>query len=143
MINKIYSIKYINDTFGTAEGDKQIKSAANILIKTQPDNSDIIRTDGNEYLIYLVGYEEKRVVSYIRKLYKEFNNLPYEYGAAVGYSMRTDDLKTIQKRLVRRTCWYDNCYEHVDGWYGKHYISNETCSSGYWCSSKHGGRWWS
>ncbi len=103
VIVDLNNVKYINDTFGTVEGDKQIKSAANILIKTQPDNSDIIRTDGNEYLVYLVGYEEKRVVSYIRKLYKEFNNLPYEYGAAVGYSMRTDDLKTIDDAINEAT----------------------------------------
>ncbi len=97
------NVKYINDTFGTAEGDKQIKSAANVLIKIQPDNSDIIRTDGNEYLVYLVGYEEKRVVSYIRKLYKELNNLPHKFGAAIGYSMRTDDLKTIDDAVNEAT----------------------------------------
>lgn len=97
------NVKYINDTYGTNEGDNQIKSAANILIKTQLDNSDIIRTDGNEFLIYMVGYEQKRVISYIRKLYKEFNHLPYEYGAAIGYSMRTDDLKTIDDAINEAT----------------------------------------
>jgi len=97
------NVKYINDTYGTTEGDKQIKAAANILIKTQLDNSDMIRTDGNEYLIYLIGYEEKRIVSYIRKLYKEFNHLPYEYGAAIGYSMRTDDIKTIDDAINEAT----------------------------------------
>ncbi len=97
------NVKYINDTYGTAEGDNQIKSAANILIKTQIDNTDIIRTDGNEFLIYMIGFEEKRVISYMRKLYKEFNNLPYEYGAAIGYSMRTDDLKTIDDVINEAT----------------------------------------
>lgn len=97
------NVKYINDTFGTTEGDKQIKAAANVLIKTQLDNSDIIRTDGNEYLIYLIGYEEKRIVSYIRKLYKELNNLPHNFGAAIGFSMRTDDLKTIDDAINEAT----------------------------------------
>mgnify|MGYP002508939280 CR=1 FL=1 len=36
------NIQFINDTLGYEEGDKQIKSAANILIKTQLDNSDIM-----------------------------------------------------------------------------------------------------
>lgn len=89
-------VQEINDTLGYEKGDKQIKSAANILIKTQLDNSDIIRTDGNEFLVYLVGYDEKEVTTYIRKLNKEFKNLPYEFGATVGYSMITDDLKTIE-----------------------------------------------
>ena len=89
-------VQEINDTLGYEKGDKQIKAAAHILIKTQLDNSDIIRTDGNEFLVYLVGYDEKEVTTYIRKLNKEFKNLPYDFGATVGYSMITDDLKSIE-----------------------------------------------
>ena len=103
IIVDLNNVKYINDTFGTNEGDNQIKMAANILIKTQLDNTDIIRTDGNEFLVYMVGYEEKRIVSFIRKLYKEFASLPYEYGAAIGYSMREDDLKTIDDAINEAT----------------------------------------
>ena len=98
--NKIKEeVRNINDTLGYEQGDAQIKAAANILIKTQLDNTDIMRTDGNEYLIYLVGYQEKQVVSYIRKLYKEFKTLPYEHGAAIGYSMITNDMKTIEDSI--------------------------------------------
>lgn len=92
-------LQTINDTLGHEAGDEQIKAAANILIKTQIDNSDIIRTDGNEFLIYLVGYEEKQVVSYIRKLYKEFKSMPYEHGATIGFSVITDDIKTIEDAI--------------------------------------------
>lgn len=93
------NVQEINDTLGYEEGDIQIKAAANILIKTQLDNSDIIRTDGNEFMVYLVGYEQRQIVSYIRKLYKEFKTLPHEYGAALGYSMITDDIKTIEDAM--------------------------------------------
>ena len=96
IIIDLNQVRNINDTMGYEQGDAQIKAAANVLIKTQLDNTDIMRTDGNEYLIYLVGYQEKQVVSYIRKLYKEFKNLPYEHGAAIGYSMITNDMKTIE-----------------------------------------------
>lgn len=99
IIIDLNQVRSINDKLGYAEGDAQIKAAANILIKTQLDNTDIMRTDGNEYLIYLVGYQEKQVVSYIRKLYKEFKNLPYEHGAAIGYSMITNDMKTIEDSI--------------------------------------------
>ncbi len=92
-------VQDINDSFGYEEGDKQIKAAANTLIKTQLDNSDIIRTDGNEFLIYLVGYSEKQIISYTRKLYKEFKSLPYDFGAAIGYSMITDDIKTLEDAI--------------------------------------------
>ena len=107
--NKIYpqtmivvdlnNIAYLNDTKGYEAGDKQITALANILIKTQLDNSDIMRTNGNEFLIYLVGYQQKHIVNYIHKLTKEFKKLPYEYGAAIGYSMINDDIKTIEDAI--------------------------------------------
>lgn len=99
IIIDLNQVQTINDRLGYEEGDNQIKAAANVLIKTQLDNTDIMRTDGNEYLIYMVGYQEKQVVSYIRKLYKEFKNLPYEHGAAIGYSMITNDIKTIEDAI--------------------------------------------
>jgi len=99
IIIDLNSVRSINDQLGYEQGDAQIKAAANVLIKTQLDNTDIMRTDGNEYLIYLVGYQEKQVVSYIRKLYKEFKSLPYEHGASIGYSMITNDTKTIEDSI--------------------------------------------
>lgn len=92
-------IKEINDIYGHEEGDNQIKAAANILIKTQRENSEIIRTDGNEFLIYLVGYEEKIITTYMHKLNKEFNSLPKNYGVSMGYSMIEDEIKTIDDAI--------------------------------------------
>ena len=97
------NVKYLNDTFGHEEGDKQIKAAANALFKTQLENSELIRTDGNEFMVYLVGYNEKQVISYIKKLLKEFKKLPYEYGVAVGFSMIVDDLKLIEDAFNEAT----------------------------------------
>ena len=97
------NIQFINDTLGYEEGDKQIKAAANILIKTQLDNSDIMRTDGNEFLVYLVGFTQKQVTNYIHKLNKEFKKLPYEYGAEFGYSMINDNVKTIEDAIIEAT----------------------------------------
>lgn len=97
------NIQFINDTLGYEEGDKQIKAAANILIKTQLDNSDIMRTDGNEFLVYLVGFTQKQVTNYIHKLNKEFKKLPYEYGAEFGYSMILDNVKTIEDAIIEAT----------------------------------------
>ena len=98
MIN-LNNLRHVNDVYGHEEGDKLIKLAANVLIRNQLDQSDIIRTDGNEYLIYLVGYEKSKVVSYMRKLYKELGELPYGYGATLGYSMIEDDIKTIDDAI--------------------------------------------
>lgn len=92
-------LQEINDTLGYEEGDKQIQGAANILIRTQLDNTDIIRTDGTEFMVYLVGYNQKQVTSYMHKLNKEFKTLPQEHGVSMGYSMIEDNLKNIQDAI--------------------------------------------
>lgn len=97
------NIKYINDNKGHEEGDIVIKKAASILIVNQEANTDIIRTDGTEFLIYMVGYSEKDVVAYTRKLYKELKELPYGFGATIGYSMILDDVKTVDDAINEAT----------------------------------------
>ena len=92
-------VQEINDLYGYNEGDKQIKALANVLVKTQLDNSEIMRTDGNEFVIYLVGYSQKQISNYIFKLNKEIKKLPYQFGAEFGYSMILDDIKTIEDAL--------------------------------------------
>ena len=103
VIIDLNNIKYINDNYGHAEGDEVIKKAASILIVNQEENTDIIRTDGNEFLIYMVGYEEKKVQEYMRKISKEMKELPHEFGASLGYSMITDDIKTIDDAINEAT----------------------------------------
>ena len=103
IVMDLNNVQEINDTLGYDQGDAQIKAAANILIKTQLDNSDIIRTDGNEFLIYLVGYNEKQIIAYMRKLYKQLKELPHEFGAAFGYSMIEDEVKTLEDAINEAT----------------------------------------
>lgn len=103
IIVDLNNIAYINDNYGHAEGDKIIKEAANILIKTQISNTEIMRTNGNEFLIYMVGYDEKQIISYIRKLNKEFKELSHNFGAAIGYSTITDEIKTVDDAINEAT----------------------------------------
>ncbi|MBP5679281.1 MAG: GGDEF domain-containing protein [Bacilli bacterium] len=97
------NVKYVNDNYGHEEGDQLIIKAAGILVNTQLENSEIIRTDGNEFLIYLVGYSERQISTYTKKLSKEMKNLPHEFGAAVGYSMITDEIKTLDDAINEAT----------------------------------------
>lgn len=97
------NVKYINDNYGHEEGDDLIIKAAGILVNTQLENSEIMRTDGNEFLIYLVGYSERQVSTYVKKLGKEMKNLPHEFGAAIGYSMITDEIKTLDDAINEAT----------------------------------------
>ena len=103
IIVDLNNIAYINDNYGHAEGDSVIKEAANVLIRTQNPNSEIIRTNGNEFLIYMVSYDEKQVVSYIKKLHKELKELDHGFGAAIGYSIISDAIKTIDDAINEAT----------------------------------------
>ena len=103
VIIDLNNVKYVNDNYGHEAGDKLIIKAASILVNTQLENSEIIRTDGNEFLIYLVGYSEQQVSTYTSKLTKELKTLPYGFGAALGYSMIMDDIKTIDDAINEAT----------------------------------------
>ena len=97
----INKLKSLNDKYGHEVGDNQIKAVASVLIKTQRDNSEIMRTDGDEFMVYLVGYDEKKVSSYIHKLNREINaSIPNkEYGVSVGYTMILNEQTTIDDAI--------------------------------------------
>ena len=108
-LNKVYpqtivvvdlnNLKYINDNYGREKGDNLIVKAAGILLNTQIENTEIIRTDGTEFVIYLVGYTEDQIEVYTKKIRKELLELPYGFGASVGYSMIFDNIKTIDDAI--------------------------------------------
>lgn len=93
------NINYINDNYGHEEGDRVIKETASILISTQLENSEIIRTDGNEFMVYMIGYTEKQTEIYVKKLKKELKQLPYKFGAGIAYSMILDEIKTVNDAM--------------------------------------------
>ena len=95
--------KYINDNYGREKGDMLIVKASSILINTQLENTEIIRSDGNEFLIYMIGYNENQVDIYAKKLSKSLQELPYGFGAAIGYSMIVDNIKTIDDAINEAT----------------------------------------
>lgn len=103
LIIDLNKVQYINDTYGYEQGDKQIQAAANILIKLQLDNTDIIRTDGTEFMVYFVGHSEKQIASFMRKLNKEFKKLPYDYGVVMAYSTINDDIKLLEDAINEAT----------------------------------------
>ena len=103
VIVDLNNVKYVNDNHGHEAGDNLIVKAAGVLINTQLENSELIRTDGNEFLIYLVAYSKSQVSTYVEKLNKEMKSLPYGFGASTGYSMIVDDIKTIDDAINEAT----------------------------------------
>ena len=97
----INNLRKLNDRNGHEAGDNQIKAVASVLIKTQRDNTEIMRTDGDEFIIYLVGYYEKNIGTYIHKLTRELtSSLPNkECGVSIGYSMILNEQTTIDDAI--------------------------------------------
>ena len=112
VIADLNNLKYVNDNYGYEAGNDLIVQAASILINTQLEKSEIIRSDGNEFLIYLIGYTDKQINTYVAKLQKEFDKLPYGFGAAIGYSMITDEIKTIDDAINEATIEMRTNKEH-------------------------------
>ena len=114
----INGIKNINDSYGHVEGDKVIQAVANVLIKTQIDNTEIMRMDGNEFLVYMVGYPEKQILSYMKKLMKEFKKLPHDETVALGFSIIEDDTKLVEdcynEALIKMRENKENYQEIID-----------------------------
>ena len=92
-------IKRVNDKFGREAGDDIIKKAAGILINQQLENTDIIRSDGDEFIIYMVGYDEKQVKEYMGKLKRLIRDIPKCLGVEAGYSMIFDEVKTVDDAI--------------------------------------------
>lgn len=101
IIIDINKLKTLNDKYGHEAGDNQIRSVASVLIRTQKYNTEILRTDGDEFMIYLVGYDEKKVGSYIHKLNREIQNSlsNRDYGVSIGYSMINNEQTTIDDAI--------------------------------------------
>lgn len=64
------NLKFINDTYGHDGGDKYIAAAASILAKFASDNVIVGRMAGDEFFVFLYGYEKvediSRVISRIQ-----------------------------------------------------------------------------
>jgi len=83
-------LKYYNDTFGHAMGDKMLLSLSIVLKSSLSKNDLLFRTGGDEFIIFLSGYGLNEIKNYhksleeIRKRYCQINNI--EFSFAIGYS---------------------------------------------------------
>ena len=47
----------------------------------------------------MVGFEEKIVSEYAKKLLKDMKEIPDSYGVEIGYSMILDEVKTVDDAI--------------------------------------------
>lgn len=69
------NLKYTNDTFGHEAGDTLIKSASNIFEQFSVYGGVAARFSGDEFAIYIHGYESKeKILRIIKEKFNQFKN---------------------------------------------------------------------
>ena len=114
VVMDVNRLREINDTYGREAGDEIVKKVASVLINNQLENTDIVRSGGDEFLIYMVGYEEKKVSEYAKKLLKDMKDIPDSYGVEIGYSMILDEVKTVDDAINEATTDMKENKEELD-----------------------------
>ncbi|VHR83929.1 signaling protein [Clostridioides difficile] len=103
------NLKYINDTYGHDAGDEYIRCAADILKKFISWNGIVSRLSGDEFYVFIYGYESKDSIrDIINSVKKQMNNTllklhdgtEFKIRASAGISWYPDD-STNYDELMR------------------------------------------
>ena len=79
-------LKYLNDNFGHTEGDKGLKTVADIAKKVAKKDMYIYRVGGDEFAVLAVNSSEEDIKDTIAKFTEELSKTSYY--CSVGYSYR-------------------------------------------------------
>ncbi len=99
-------LKYLNDTFGHAAGDEALRAVSDALKKSVPKDSCVVRTGGDEFLIFGAldkdSTEPSQMEILIEKHLKEYNEShdnPYTVGASYGWVQEeiSNDTESIER----------------------------------------------
>ena len=85
IMSDLDGLKYINDTFGHAEGDRAISTLANALMNACPENALSARFGGDELFSVILGDCDPE--SIIKKIDEELNTFNEHSG--LGYTVKT------------------------------------------------------
>ncbi len=85
-------LKYLNDTYGHPAGDEAIAAVSSILLKSSPDGTRIVRTGGDEFLLFAALspqdadlHKMEELIDERVKKYNADHDNPYEVGVSYGW----------------------------------------------------------
>jgi diguanylate cyclase (GGDEF)-like protein len=84
-------LKSVNDRYGHDEGDRYIKSVAEILKRTLGEKAVMMRYGGDEFVAILAGCSMRQTKQYINSIKKEMElkteneELPYKISSSIGF----------------------------------------------------------
>ncbi len=93
-------LKYVNDTFGHAEGDRMLKIVADALRKCFDKHGSFYRISGDEFMAIIIGEEivqiDGMLVDFDRAVVEGSEGLPYRLTVSYGVALRSE---THEKEL--------------------------------------------
>lgn len=85
----IDNLKYINDTFGHAEGDKAIRAAAGMMRQCAAPNKVLVRLSGDEFAIFIYGSDSKEELQeYVNQIGNVMRQAGAEFLGTKNFSVR-------------------------------------------------------
>jgi len=102
----VNGLKVVNDTYGHQAGDDLIRRAAEVLSKAIDENNILARIGGDEFVILLPGYGEKKTADIVERIKKlmELNNKYHDQSPALSLSIgkaSTNRELSLQKLIVQ------------------------------------------
>jgi diguanylate cyclase (GGDEF)-like protein len=102
----IDKLKYVNDHYGHAEGDKLIKDFATIVASCFRESDIVARIGGDEFVAILYDTDEKtaaaihqRVMIMIQARNDNLHNEHLKLSASIGYAIRENGDETIERLM--------------------------------------------
>lgn len=91
-VTDLNGLKHLNDTYGHAAGDEAIAAVSGILISSAPAGSRIVRTGGDEFLLFAAIDSDSTEPDEMNEkidtglaAYNEAHSNPYTIGASYGW----------------------------------------------------------
>lgn len=112
IMGDVNGLKVVNDTFGHLEGDKLLKSIAQVLKNVTTKDDYIFRWGGDEFVILMPNCDEYKCEKVIGKIMKECKNSEFdliEMSISLGSSIKNNldidiynNLKEAEEKLYRQ-----------------------------------------
>lgn len=101
-------LKKVNDTFGHAQGDTLVKAMTFVMGQALRSEELLCRYGGDEFVILMVGYQEKEIWNEVMRIYTAIDNYnmlhvtPYKLSASLGYYLEQDAYKTNLNDILKK-----------------------------------------
>ncbi len=101
-------LKYLNDTFGHGAGDTALSAVADALRKASPEGASIIRTGGDEFLVFCALDRESSAPDNFGPLleaelaaYNDSHDNPFQVSASYGYEFlpAKDNMESLDEYI--------------------------------------------